>query len=113
MFKLMVIFHSPTDIDHFEASYNQFLGKVEQMPGVIRRQVVDVMGSPTGQSPYYRILEVYFDNRQRMELSLRAPIGQDAGNQLRTFPAGSFEMLFAEVYEEAGNWPSENNIGEM
>jgi uncharacterized protein (TIGR02118 family) len=108
----MVIFHHPTDMDDFEASYNQFLRKVERMPGVVRRQVVDVMGSPTGQSPYYRILEVYFDNRQRMELSLHTPVGQDAGRQLATFPTGSFEMLFADVYEEAGTWPSENNKGE-
>ena len=107
MYKFMIIFRQAEDADRFESQYNQFLSRVEKMPGVTRRQVINVMGSPTGQSPYYRILEVYYNNRREMELSLATPIGQEAGRQLRAFPAGGFEMLFAEVYEETGGWPPE------
>ena len=102
MLKFMIIFRRPANIDHFEHQYNNLLKQVEQMPGIVRQQVANVVGSPTGQSPYNRILEVYFDNRREMELSLQTPIGQDAGRQLARLPEGSFEMIFAEVYEEAG-----------
>jgi len=105
MLKFMILFHRPADIDHFEHQYNNLLKRVEQMPGIVRQQVANVVGSPTGQSPYSRILEVYFNNRREMELSLQTPIGQDAGRQVAMLPQGSFEMIFAEVYEEAGGWP--------
>ena len=112
MYKFMIIFRQSEDVDQFEGQYNEFLSRVEKMPGVVRRQVADVIGSPTGQSPYYRILEVYYNNRREMELSLATPIGQDAGRRLQLFPPGTVEMVFANVYEEAGGWPPERT-GEM
>lgn len=102
MVKLMLIFRHPADITSFENSYNDLLALIERMPGIERRQVNAVIGSPSGPSPFYRILEVYFADQRTMELSLITPIGQEAGGQMMTFPPGSFEMLFAEVYEEAG-----------
>ena len=106
MLKFVIIFHRPADIDDFEQQYNNLLKRIEQMPGIVRRQVANVVGSPNGQSPYNRILEVYYNNRREMELSLQTPMGQDAGRQLATLPEGSYEMVFAEVYEEDGGWPT-------
>lgn len=102
MVKFMILFHTPADPELFEEAYTKFLALVEQMPGIRRRQVVSVLGSPRGESPYYRILEVYFDTQQAMEGALITHDGQLAGAQLSSFPPGSFEMLFADVYEEDG-----------
>lgn len=104
MFKFMIIFRQPQpqEIRTFEATYTQLLYHIEQMPNIIRRQVITVIGSPLGASPYYRILEVYFTNRPQMEEAMRSESGQLAGAQLGGFPEGSFEMVFADVYEEAG-----------
>jgi uncharacterized protein (TIGR02118 family) len=112
MFKFMILFHHPDSLDNFENSYNDLLALVERMPEIKRRQVVTVVGSPTGESPFYRILEVYFENRQQMEEALVSPAGQEAGGQLATFPAGSFQMAFAEVYEEdGGHTPASKQTG--
>jgi uncharacterized protein (TIGR02118 family) len=102
MYKFMIIFNKPANHDKFENSYNDLLALVERMPDVTRRQVISVMGSPMGDSRIYRILEVYFEDRARMEDSLKSKSGQEAGGELMRFPAKSFEMVFAEVYEEAG-----------
>jgi uncharacterized protein (TIGR02118 family) len=102
MMKLVIIFRQPADIGQFETTYNSLLALVERMPHVVRRQVNAVTGSPTGPSPYYRVLEVYFDSQQLLAESLRSPRGQEAGGELGRLPAGSFEVLFADVYEEAG-----------
>lgn len=102
MFKFMILFRTPAALQTFETHYNTFLALVEQMPNIQRRQVVSVTGSPTGQAPYYRILEIYFQDKAQMEAALQSAEGQRAGAQLNSFPAGSFELLFAEVYEEAG-----------
>lgn len=102
VFKFMIIFKHPHDIESFENTYNDLLALVERMPDVRRRQVIHVVGSPQGQSPYYRILEVYFDDSTALQASLLSAPGQEAGGELAKFPAESFEMIFAEVYEEAG-----------
>lgn len=102
MFKFMLIFHKPANQEKFENSYNDLLALIERMPDIIRRQVINVVGSPLGDSRIYRILEVYFDDQARMEASLLSPSGQEAGGEISRFPAKSFELIFAEVYEEAG-----------
>ncbi len=102
MVKFMVMFRNPTDLDRFENGYNDFLALIERLPSIVRRQVIGVTGSPRGDAPYYRILEVYFDDHPAMRDALVSPAGQEAGAELGKFPLGSFETLFADVYEEAG-----------
>lgn len=102
MMKLIILFRQPTDLARFEDTYNNLLALIERMPDVTRRQVNAVVGSPTGASPFYRLLEVYFEDQARMNESLRSPRGQEAGRELTSLPAGSFDVMFADVYEEAG-----------
>ncbi len=102
MFKFMLIFNKPVNQEKFENSYNDLLALVERMPDITRRQVISVVGSPLGDSRIYRILEVYFESQAKMEQSLLSPSGQEAGGEISRFPPKSFELIFAEVYEEAG-----------
>lgn len=104
MYKFMLIFHQPQALHHFEDAYNHLLARLEQMPHIIRRQVINVTGSPTGPSRIYRILEVYYPDKSMMEESLRSPQGQVAGAAIQQFTPDSFEMVFADVYEEAGGY---------
>ncbi len=102
MVKFMVLFGKPINQAEFEDAYNDFFALVERMPNISRRQVIDVLGSPVGETRLFRILEVYFEDRDALDAALRSKAGQEAGNELSRFEAGSFEMVFAEVYEEAG-----------
>jgi uncharacterized protein (TIGR02118 family) len=102
--KFMVVFRKPSQaqLGVFENTYNNFLALIERMPFIKRRQVNSVLGSPFGESPFYRVLEVYYDDYAQMQESLTSDAGQAAGSELRKLPTDAFEMLFAEVYEEAG-----------
>jgi uncharacterized protein (TIGR02118 family) len=102
MVKFMILFQKPVDIESFEIHYNEFLALIERMPEVTRRQVINVLGSPMGETRLYRILEVYFDDSPQMEAALRSFAGQEAGKHLNVFMRGAFEMVFADVYEESG-----------
>lgn len=103
MVKLVILFHKPAALEPFEEGYNAFLALVEQMPLIQRRQVNSVLGSPFGESPLYRVLELYFDEFAELNQALNSPVGQTAGGELaRRFPSGSYELYFADVYEEAG-----------
>jgi uncharacterized protein (TIGR02118 family) len=102
MVKFSIFFDKPTDLDAFETIYADFLALVERIPNIQRRQVNSVLGSPLGETPLYRILEVYFESYEAMDAALRTPAGQEAGGELRRLPAGTFQMIFADVFEEAG-----------
>jgi uncharacterized protein (TIGR02118 family) len=102
MVKFSILFGVPAETLGFENLYNDFLALVERMPGITRREVSNVIGSPRGDSPFYRMLEVYFESYDQLDAALNSPAGQEAGGELSKFPAGTFEMLFAEVYEETG-----------
>lgn len=109
MVKFMIMFRKPQNLTAFEDSYNSFLALVERIPDITRRQVITVLGSTQGESPYYRVLEVYFKDYDTMQAALLSPAGQEAGGQLMTFPARSFETIFADVWEEAGGNTGESN----
>ena len=103
MVKFMILFRKVADTEAFENRYNDFLALIERMPDIQRRQVVNALGSPVGAPAYFRILEIYFENVEQMEASLRSKPGQEAGDELsRRFPGGSFNAMYAEVFEEAG-----------
>ncbi|HVO70669.1 MAG TPA: EthD family reductase [Aggregatilineaceae bacterium] len=99
MVKLTILFHRPPDPDGFEARYNQNLALLEQLPGIRRRQACLIFGSPAGQSPYYRLLELYFDDRAALDAALLSPEGSRAGADLVAFVGRRADLFFSEVYE--------------
>ena len=102
MVKFIIIFRHPDDAEAFENIYADFLGLVERMPHIQRRQVVHVTGSPLGSPDIYRILELYFESTKAQQDALMSEIGQEAGSELQKLKRGSYELLFADVYEEDG-----------
>ena len=102
MIKFMIVFDQPEDAEKFEDFYQDFLALIERMPNILRRQVVHITGSPQGTPQFYRILEIYFETEQMKQDALLTPVGQEAGTELSRLPSGTYQLLFADVYEEAG-----------
>ena len=100
MIKLTLLFQQPSDIEDFETHYNQSLAMLEKMPGIRRRQACVVLGSPAGQSPFYRILEFYFDDRDALDQAMLSDAGVSAGRYLVSFAGRRVDLLFAEVFED-------------
>ena len=99
MVKLIILLRRPTNEPAFEERYNQNLALLEKMPGIRRQQACMVLGSPAGKSPYYRILEFYFDDYTQLDQALVSPEGRAAGADLMQF-ARDAELIFADVFEE-------------
>src|SRR5262249_28456870 len=100
MIKLIILFRQPEDTADFETRYNQNLALMEKMPGIHRRQGCLVFGGPAGKSPYYRLLELYFDSRDALDMALRSTEGRAAGTDLMQFASNNVELLFCDVYED-------------
>ena len=99
MVKLTILYRTPVSAADFETRYNQNLAFMEKMPGIKRRQACVVWGNPAGNSPFARILELYFDSRDDLDKALLSPEGRQAGGDLMQFARDS-ELLFSDVYED-------------
>lgn len=102
MVKMTLLYRQPASIDAFEAFYTSNLALLEKLPHVLRRQVNLVTGAPGGESEYYKAIELYFEDFERLEESLASSQGQEAGRHIMAHAAQLVTIFFAEVYEEAG-----------
>ena len=100
MVKLVLLFKKPDDEDAFEARYNKNLALLEKMPGITRRQANVVLGSPAGTSPYYRILEFYFDDFYTLDAAITSEAGRAAGGDLMQYAGKLVELIFVDVFED-------------
>lgn len=100
MVKLSILFRQPTDVNTFETRYNQNLALLEKMPGIRRRQAGMVLGGPGGKSPFYRLLEFYFDDFSALDAALLSPEGRAAGADLMEYAGRETDLVFSDVYED-------------
>ncbi len=100
MVKLSVLFMQPDDPQTFEERYNYNLAIMERMPGIKKRQACVVLGGPGGKSPYYRILELYFEDFPTLDAAMLSEQGREAGKDLMSFAANKVDLVFSEVFED-------------
>jgi uncharacterized protein (TIGR02118 family) len=67
--KLVVIYPRPRDVETFERVYQieHVPMAVEKLAGKTKIVTSEVLGSPQGAAPFYRIVEVYFPSIQALE----------------------------------------------
>ncbi|MCL4877192.1 MAG: EthD family reductase [Anaerolineae bacterium] len=100
MVKLVILYKKPDYIPDFEQNYSTNLALLEKLPGIIRRQANVVLGGPAGSSPYYRFLELYFEDFQALDVAMRSPEGVAAGQNLMQFAGNLVELIFVDVFED-------------
>ena len=98
MVKLVALYRKPQDPDAFDQHYRQtHLRLVERMPGLRRVELGKITGAVGGESPYYLITEMYFDDQDALRAALRSPEGRAAGDDLQSFASGLVTMVYAQV----------------
>ncbi|MBN2303250.1 MAG: EthD family reductase, partial [Anaerolineae bacterium] len=105
MVKLVLLFKSASKSGDFERRFGRNLDLLKTMPGVQRIEVNKVLGSPTGQAPYHRIVELFFEDMAALDQALTSPEGVTAGKDLMGFAAQQVELLFVEVSDAAATPP--------
>ncbi len=112
MHKLMLIFHTPTDVPAFETHWSEdFVPRAERMPGLRRVILSRVMGGPSGQVEVHLVHEFIFDSPEAVQAAMISPEGQAAGRALMGFAAKYVTMCFAEHLEEARPLPAMSGPG--
>lgn len=103
MVKLVILYKKPADEAAFEEGYADNLALLERLPKLVRRQANMVLGSPRGSSPYYRILELYFEDFETMDAAMTSKQGAEAGRDLIKYAGDLVELVFVDVFEDGAS----------
>lgn len=98
MVKLVILLRA--GVDRETEIYNDFLMKLDDLPGLRRKAVSDVYGAMGGPAPYTTIVEATFDTREAMEAALLSESGVAAGQALLGLAGRDAITLYAHTLEE-------------
>ena len=102
MVKLVAMFSKPEDPAAFDRAYfDTHLPLNAKTPGLRRTEVTRVTGAPRGESPWYIVTEMYYDDEAAMRAGLASPEAAEAGKQLMTFAKGLVTFYTADVLHES------------
>jgi uncharacterized protein (TIGR02118 family) len=103
MVKLVAMFTKPDDPEAFDRAYfDVHLPLNAKTPGLRRTEVTRVTGAPRGETPYYLVAEMYYDDEAAMRAAFASPEAAEAAKQLMTFAKGLVSMYTAVVVDDRG-----------
>ena len=103
MVKLVAMFTKPEDPAAFDRAYfDVHLPLNAKTPGLRRTEVTRVTGALRGESPWYIVTEMYYDDAESMRAGLTSPEAAEASKQLMTIARDLVTFYSAEVLHE--NW---------
>jgi uncharacterized protein (TIGR02118 family) len=99
MVKVVVLYGQPEDPAAFEDYYaGSHLPVAAKIPDVKRFEASRGVGTPDGgQSPYFRMAELWFDSPEALEAAMGSPEGQAAVNDIPKFATGGATVFVAAV----------------
>ena len=101
MVKLIALYKRPANPLEFEKRYfDGHLPIAGKMPGLKRVEVARIVGTPMGQSEFYLMAELYFDDLDAMKAALSSPEGKESAKDVMSFAKDIISMHFAEVEEK-------------
>jgi uncharacterized protein (TIGR02118 family) len=100
MVKLVALYKKPANVEEFEKHYREVhTPLVKKMPGLRRLEISHFTGSPGGESRYYMMAEMYFDDKETMRNALGSMEGKAAAKDVMSFAGDLIHMMFAKVGE--------------
>lgn len=101
MVKLIALYKQPDHKESFDDHYfNVHTPLAKKMPGLEKIEVSRIYGSPTGESKYYLLAELYFKDKESLNASMNSTEGKAAAKDLMGFAGSLVTMMFGEVVEE-------------
>jgi uncharacterized protein (TIGR02118 family) len=103
MVKLVAMFTKPDDPEAFDRAYfDVHLPLNAKTPGLRRTEVTRVTGAPRGETPWYLVTEMYYDDAAAMQAAFASPEAAEAAKQLMSFAKGLVSMYTAVVVDDRG-----------
>ena len=100
MVKLVILLRAGKRSETWYEQYNDFLMKLEELPGLRKKAVSSVFGAMGGAMPYSTIIEAYFDDQAALQTALTSQPGGEAGRLLLEFAGPQPTALYVDTLEE-------------
>lgn len=95
--KLVALYRKPEDAEAFLKHYEDVHAPlVRQTPHLLEMTVGRVTGSPIGESPYFRMAQMSFPDRERFDEAMRSPENRAAGKDLMGFARDIVTLMVVE-----------------
>ncbi|HMA33738.1 MAG TPA: EthD family reductase [Chloroflexia bacterium] len=106
MIKLIALYKRPEDVDAFEQHYNAIhVPLIRKVPHLRNLVAGKVWGAPRGEPAYYRIAEMWFDDRAAFDQAMASDENRAAGKDLMSFAREIVTMIFVDT-EATGDQPA-------
>lgn len=98
MVKLVALYKKPKDSEAFDKHYEEVHTPLTlKMPGLRKMEVSRVTGAPMGDSEYYLMAEMYFDDAAALQAAMGSDEGKAAARDLMGFAGDIVTMFIADV----------------
>jgi uncharacterized protein (TIGR02118 family) len=100
MVKFIALYKQPADKAAFDKHFQEVhVPLCHQVPNLLRMEVTRFTGTPRGESEYYLMAEMYFENQEIMMSSLMSDAGKATAKDARAFAGEIFSGAFGELVE--------------
>ena len=98
MIKLIALYRRPSDKTDFDMHYDAIhVPLVKKYPGLRKLEVTRITGAPIGETKFYLIAEMYFDDKDAMDRALASPEGKAVTRDIISFAADIITVFHGEV----------------
>ena len=97
MVKLIALYKNPANSKEFDQHYfKDHVPLASKIPGLRKMEVLRVSGAPQGDSEYYLVAELTFDDMDALKAAMSSPEGKAAAKNLMGFAKDLVTMMFAQ-----------------
>lgn len=97
MFKMIALFKKPEDTQSFDDYYfNTHIPLTQKIPGLQDMKVTKIVGSPMGESEYYLMCEMFYENKQAFKEASKTEESKASGKDVMKFAGNLVTFFFGE-----------------
>ncbi|MDN4524269.1 EthD family reductase [Fictibacillus fluitans] len=97
MVKLIALYKTPENKESFdEHYYGTHTDVTKKIPGLKKMEVTRITGSPMGDSKYYLLCEMYYDDHESLQAGMKSAEGKASGKDLMSFAGDLVTLMIGE-----------------
>ncbi|MFC3039508.1 EthD family reductase [Virgibacillus xinjiangensis] len=100
MVKLIALYKKPENEQAFDEHYqNVHTPITKKIPGLRKMEVTRIVGAPTGESDYYLLCEMYYDDHSSLKQAMKTEESKESAKDLMSFAGDIVTMMIGEEVE--------------
>lgn len=101
MAKLIALYKQPEDKEAFDEHYfNTHTPITKKIPGLREMKVTKIVGSPMGDSEYYLLCEMVYDDHESLQAAMKTDEGKASGKDVMSFAGDIVSLMIGEEVDE-------------